>query len=510
MNDWMSDTFTKDFQLVISSSNGFRKEFPLKKNVGLNGWELSLTKEDLNSFPKINMTLDSIITGKRGFNEIKSPKFDLPIPIGSSWEINPDSQKGFAVGGKRVITLKNPLGNCKCLQTVVYKPSFGGQFIFEVNNPENGLNFSPDGKEVSFEVDTTNFQPGQGQLELRQFGGEATNLNIKLYPAPPNVMDVKMARGDSRAIIYGEKLDQLKAVRINGRRARVVEKTIGSQNNSTSNNEQNAPGTFPTNNPSQNEVTVAFEDAAARQESNNITLELELEDNRIYQYPRPFNVSLARPAIVANEAGEIEGTAIKNNSLTSASSVNLAKLPVFPIETSEVDVIVQNTLTDYDFKAENIQIETRIENAQLIQNELPDINFEVLDWKNIKIGFPVNDSIRRLLGGRRLQFRIRDKQRGDSNWYTIKQTFTRVPKIAAVKCQNGVKGNCEISGEGIEYISQVSVDGGKTWFPEQPASLAVQPAPDGRKVDAIPYVGNRKLLKVRLRDFPIMEGLPIN
>jgi hypothetical protein len=130
LTDWTADTFTKDFKLVVSSPNGFRKEFPLKKNVGLSGWELNVTKEDLNSFPKINMTLESVVTGMRGFNEIRSPKFDLPLPVGGSWEVDGQSQKKFAVGEKRIVTLRNQLGNCKCLQAVVYKPSFGGQFVF--------------------------------------------------------------------------------------------------------------------------------------------------------------------------------------------------------------------------------------------------------------------------------------------------------------------------------------------------------------------------------------------
>lgn len=514
MTDWMGDAFTKDFELVISSPNGFRKEFPLKKNVGLNGWELNLTKEDLNSFPKINMTMESVITGMRGFNEIKSPKFDLPIPVGNSWEIVAASQKAFAAGGKRIITLRNQLGSCKCLQSVVYKPSFGGEFVFEAGSRENGLMYSMDGKEVSFEVDTKNFQPGQGKLELRQYGGDLTNLDVNLYPAPPQINDLKMARGDTRAILYGVRLDQLKAVVINGKRAVVVERK-----NSAANIDQKANPGVPQENVSvnaqnpaaagvavtepQSEVTVAFENPGFRQDSNNISLELELVGDRIIPYPTTFNVSLARPLIVTNEVSEVEGTAIK---IGFVSPVNLDNLPVFPIETTAVSLIVQNALTDYDFKAENIQIETRIENAQINQGDLPEANFEVLDWKNIKISFPIYERLKKLIGGRRLQFRLRSRERGDSDWITIKQTFARLPNISTVKCSNE---NCEMSGEGIEYISQVSVDGGKTWNPEAPATLMAQPTSDDKKIVIIPNYTNKNLLRIRLRDFPSIEGLTV-
>lgn len=508
MNDWMSDNFTREFELVISATNGFRKEFPLKKNVGMGGWELNLTKEDLNSFPKISMSLSSMIVGKRGFNEVQSPKFDLPVPTGSSWEINDQSQKGFAVGGKRLVTLRNTLGNCRCLQAVVYKPSFGGEFVFEAGNRENGLIYSIDGKEVSLEIDTTGFQPGAGQLELRQFGGETSSLPINLFPPPPQINDVKMARGDSRAVIYGERLEQLKAVNINGKRANVVDRSTA--------NVPPAPGSLPNNaqssnnatgnNQVQTQVTVAFENTAARQDGNTVSLELVLDENRVYPYPKTFNVTLARPAIVADEAGNVVGTPV-SNSLVSA--FDLKNLPVFSIETSGVSLIVQNALTDHDFKPENIQVEARIENSQNTDVSLIETNFEVLDWKNIKLNLNVTEQGRRLLGGRRLQFRIRDKERGDSNWYTVKQTFIRMPQIKSVHCSTAKNANCEVSGEGIEYISQVSVDGGKTWFPGQSATLTVQPTTSGSKIVTIPYFTNKNLLKIRLRDFPIIEGLPV-
>ncbi len=525
INNWMSDNFTNDFNLLINSPNGFRKVFPLKKNVGLSGWELNVTKEDLNAFPKINMTLESVITGKRGFNEIKSPKFNLPIPIAGTWEIAPEAQKAFAVGGKRTITLRNPLGNCKCLEAVIYKPSFGGQFIFDANNAENGLWFSADGKEVSFEIDATNFQPGQGQLELKQYGGESTNLALNLYPSPPNITSLKISRGDRQATITGERLEQLRAVKINGKRA-IIEG--GNIINPTNNENSGLVSSAPVYTLSSSEKVFVFEDSNARQDSNVVSLELELEDNRSYSYPKTFSVSVARPSIVANQAGEVEGVAILNpaSGLNNNGAVNVGNgkaisanktkspftasdLPVFPINSSEILVDVHNALTDYDFKVENIQIETRIEKSQISPSELPKAVFEVLDWKNMKISFLLSEQSQALLGGRRLQFRIRDKQRGDSDWYTVRKTFARIPGSISVSCTSGTNGNCQMKGEGIEYISQVSVDGGKSWYPQEPATLTVQTAPDGRKLALIPRYSNKALLKIRLRDFPIAEGMAV-
>lgn len=397
--DPTADTFSKDFKLLLTSSNGFKKEFPLKKNVGMGGWELNISPEDMNSIPKINMTLEAEITGTRGFNEIRSPKFNLPISTGGTWQIKPESQKEFAVGGKRTVTLQNALGDCRCLQSVTYKPSFGGQFVFEANSKENALQFSDDGKEVSFEIDVTGFQPGQGQLELKTYGGAPTTLPLKLYPLPPNITDFKIARGDNQVVITGERLEQLQFIKVNGKKAKSLSLTASDGN-------QNS-----------NQRVFIFGDSNAKQTDAVVSLELGLEDDRTYQYPKTFTASPARPAIAANESNEIEGVFTSRNAATK-SQFDLSDYPIIPIDAAELSIVVQNKLTDYDFNQENIQIETRIEKSQPGLADLPKASFEVLDTNTLRLNFTFNEQIQKFIGGRRLQFRIRDKERGDSDWYT--------------------------------------------------------------------------------------------
>jgi hypothetical protein len=86
-----------------------------------------------------------------------------------------------------------------------------------------------------------------------------------------------------------------------------------------------------------------------------------------------------------------------------------------------------------------------------------------------------------------------------------------VPESISIKCGAGAQGVCQIKGKGIEYISQVSVDDGKTWYPEAPAALLVEPAADGRSTAQIPRyaAAAKKSLQIRLRDFPSAEGLTI-
>jgi hypothetical protein len=511
--EWVNDTFTRDFKLVVNSSNGFRKEFFLRKNVGMGGWELNLTPQDFTAFPKVNMTLEAEVFGTRGFNEIKSKKFDLPVAVGGTWSISPESQKAFAVGGKRKVILQNSLGTCRCLQAVIYKPSFGGQFVFEANGRENGLQFSGDGREAFFVIDAGYFQPGQGTLELRAFGSDIVNIPIKLYPKPPVVTDVKIAKGDSQAILTGERLEQIQWIKINGKRAKLQLAGIPTTppvNTNTSNGIQSQKLT---------QRVFVFEDPKAIHTADTISLELGLENERNYPYPETFAPSPSRPAVAANDAKEIEGAAATtagntnntNNKTNQGlySLLNSNKLPVFPIETSEITVSLQNTRTDYDFKAEDLSIETRIEKSQKPAGDLIKVNFEVLNWKNMKVTFTLTEQIQKLIGGRRLQFRIKDSERGDSDWYTIKQPFVRFPNIVSVKCTTEMNGQCEIKGEGIDYIGQVSVDGGKSWFPSEANGLKTQATKDGQTAAMIPLLTNKKLLQIKLMDFPKTEGLSI-
>lgn len=195
--DASADSLTRDFRLVVNSASGFKKEFPLKKNLGLGGWELSLTREEINSFPK-GQTMEAILTGTRGFNEIKSPVFKLPPVSVGIYEITPESQKNFTVGGKRTITVKNTSGDCRCIQAIVLKISSGNNqtlLMFEANarEPKNKLQFSPDGKEVSFEIETTNLPAGNVVLEIRTYGGEAATLPLKLNP-PDSALNSRSER----------------------------------------------------------------------------------------------------------------------------------------------------------------------------------------------------------------------------------------------------------------------------------------------------------------------------
>ncbi len=588
--DQLSDNFTKDYTLTMSSTNGFRKEFTLKKNIGLGGWELNITPQDLQEFPKIQMNLETVIKGTRGFNEIKSPPFFLPIAIGGSWEITPESKKEFTVGGKRTITIKNTLGNCQCLQAVIYKPSFGGQFVFDTDDKDHALQYSPDGKEVSFAVDATNFQAGAGEIELRTYGGEAVKLPLKLHPLPPHVTNLRIGKGDREGIISGERLEQIQAVKINGKRAVVIgghgdAGTRGSGNQTQTYGNQpsyqnpsqpnygnqpsypNQPNSLTPNSAtlqlpnnyvpnlqasSPNERVLVFTDANAKLTENTVSIELELEDNRIFPIKQNFAVILARPTFAANENREIEGIAIDNGklimdngsinhesgkrqlttrnktktSLSNNSQFSTINYPLSTIgvEISEISLNIQNVLTDYDFKVENLFIETRLEksSANLGFNPsynnhgsgtdipLPKALFEVLDWKNLKVSFQLSEKLQKMLGGRRLQFRIRDKERGDSDWYSIKQTFVRLPQISSITCTNQMNSMCEMKGASLDYISQVSIDGGQTWYPNSPATLQVQPTQDGQKLAMIPILANKKLLMIKLRDFPHGEGLFIN
>ncbi|HRH41212.1 MAG TPA: hypothetical protein PKY82_06165, partial [Pyrinomonadaceae bacterium] len=491
-------------------------------------------------------------------------------------QITPESQQNYVVGGKRTISIRNTLGNCQCLQAVIYKPSFGGQFVFAADDKDHGLNYSPDNKEVSFEVDATNFQAGAGEIELRTYGGEAQKLPLKLYPLPPNITGLKMNKGDREGIISGDRLEQITSLKINGRRATVVssqnsasfpsgQSSYGSGNTVNSANSVNSPTVnfvpnLSTGNPK--ERVFVFEDANARITENTAVLELGLEDNRTFEVKQTFPVALSRPLIVANENREIEGTVMdngqlkmenaspkvlsiiqtrkKNNGETGAPKTKSPQLSIvnyplsikdtFPVETKEISLNVQNALTDYDFRVENLSLETRLEKSSSSGNNngygnpnfnpnfnnnginvpLPTASFEILDWKNLRITIQISEQLQKLLGGRRLQFRIRDKERGDSDWYSIKQTFVRVPQITSINCTTEMNGMCELKGASIDYISQVSIDGGQSWYPQNPTTLQVQPTQDGQKLVMIPLLTNKKLLMVKLRDFPKGEGVFIN
>ena len=479
--DWLRDPFTRDFRVIMSAENGFSKEFRLTKNLGMSGWMLNLNPQDIQAFPKVKMAVESKVVATRGFNQLESKKFSMPISGGGKWEISRESLSEFSVGGKRRIVIKNTMGSCRCLQTIKYKPSFGGEFLFTAGAKTNPLKFSEDGKEAEFEIDTANFQPGQGTIELMTYGSrQPQKLTVKLYPLAPEINKLIAHKGDNKIIIEGNRIEQIKTLNVGGKLA-------------TSRQTQPQPAG--------NKRTFTFSNPREVILSNSVTLKLNLEGNRVFEYPKSFQVLPARPAIAANDKREIDAIALASTK-PKASKFDLSDYPLIPVDTEKLTAQVKTSLTDYSFKAENISIETRIENGQVGKNALPRASFDVLDSFNLRINFALNQKYQQFLAGRRLQFRIKDKVRGNSDWYTLRQTFVRIPEIESIVCR---EQECNLTGKGLDYIGQISTDGGKVWQPAPPA----QPTPDGKSVMTIQGVRDKKLLKIKLRDFPKMKGLSI-
>lgn len=173
--EWLTDTFTRDFKMILTDNENWTKEFPLRKNLGLNAWEVDFTKEDLAALPK-KEGFFAKISGKRGFSGIESPMFTVPISNGINWEASIESVSS----GKNMVTLKRTSGEAKCSQTIIYKSSGGQPVIFPITKENNILNISEDKSEIKFEIEKTNSQGITDTIQIQQFGGEL--LNVKLKP----------------------------------------------------------------------------------------------------------------------------------------------------------------------------------------------------------------------------------------------------------------------------------------------------------------------------------------
>ena len=196
------------------------------------------------------------------------------------------------------------------------------------------------------------------------------------------------------------------------------------------------------------------------------------------------------------------------NPLLAVNRLAFSINDLFPIDANNISVIARNVLTDYDFKTENIRVETSIEGSMFTPDQLPQVTFEVLDPMNMRINLAISENARKYLGGRKLRLRIVDRQRGNSDWYTIRQPFVRFPKLESVVC-GATQGtsNCQLSGIGLDYIQQVSIDGGQTWFPALPGSLQAQLTGDGKSSAIIPMLANKNSLKLKLRDYATGDGM---
>jgi hypothetical protein len=170
--EWLSDTFTRDFKLILTDNNGWNKEFALRKNLGLNAFEAEISKDDITALPKNNV-FDAKITGKRGFTMIESPIFQIPIANGGNWEASVKAGSN----GKNLVTLKRVAGDARCSQNIIYRPSVGQPVIFPITKENSFLKLTEDRNEITFEVDSAT--PASDSIQIQQFGGEMLNVTIK-------------------------------------------------------------------------------------------------------------------------------------------------------------------------------------------------------------------------------------------------------------------------------------------------------------------------------------------
>lgn len=172
--EWLSDTFSRDFKLHLSNKTGWKKEFNMRKNTGLNAWEVDITKEEMAALPKENV-FDAKITGKRGFTLIESPAFQIPVSNGGTFEASIEAMSK----SKSQITVKRLSGNAKCDQNIVYKPAKGQSVIFPLAKENSFLKFTEDRNEITFQVDAPKYQALTDAIQIQQFGGETLNVAIK-------------------------------------------------------------------------------------------------------------------------------------------------------------------------------------------------------------------------------------------------------------------------------------------------------------------------------------------
>ena len=478
--DWLRDRFTREFKLVMSAENGFFREFPLTKNLGISGWTFNVNTKDIQAFPKIKMKVESKIVATRGFTQIESEPFILPIAGKDKWKISKESFSGFLVGGQRRVAISNAIGNSNCLQSIKYKHSSGRELTFRTKSRNNPIRLSEDGSKVWVDIDTNQLSAGKGTLEIHTHGSKQPfKIPLALFPPVPEITKIHAYRGDNKVLIEGRRLDQIKTLRVNGKLAGIANRRLNSRNQSSS-----------------SQKVFEFQKKGDQILLGKVSIEMGLLEGRVFAPSKVFPVLPARPAIQTKRLREIEPIMMKNKRYPSR--FDLSEYPIASINVEAVTISAKVSLTDYSLRAENISIETRIENGEIKPKAQPEMTFEVLDPFTLEIRFIFNQRLRQILAGRRLQFRLRDQIRGTSDWYTINKTFVRFPEIKSVRCY---KNECKITGSGLSYIGEVSTNAGRIW--DDP------PQVQGNMFLIIKGIRDKKLLRFKLRDFPDTKALQI-
>jgi len=449
-----STRYAHDMVLRVKTKDGRGLDLPVRADAERGGFVADTSGVDPASFGD---SVDGALSGYWGFEPFTGPAFHLENVQGAAWRLTEDDQGAAVVGRDDTVRLKGR--DSACVDGVTLRgPSGGSQTVaWKATGPD----------ELTVTLPLTNVDPGAMTLLIKQYGmKQPDEAPLQAFAQAGRLDSFTLHAGDAFGVLKGSRLDEVAALNVDG---------VGFR-----------PGALTTS-AGGDELTLVAEDTpalAALRVGQTATAKVVLKDGRTVRLKTSVDAARPRVALI--------GKSIDAVPATSPLAIELGDLDEMPAGarlTFSVRAESPANLADPDA----IEVATADGSASTTLTGTSGLTRED-EHVALATLTPAKAFGASAFGA--LRFRI--VQGGVTGDWQPLVTLVRLPTLRDLKCREGVRGPCQLTGSDLFLIDSVSSDAAfdhAVKVPEGfPGAAITTPHPeDGR-------------LFVRLRDDPTAIG----
>lgn len=445
-----STNLAHDFVLRVPQTSGKAVDLPAIPDPAQGGFVI-----DAHSLPAgaIVSQVKGTLHGKWGFEEFDGPSFNLRGAHTAKWTIPAADQNALVVGREDTLHLDSECAVCADAVTV---RDTQGHDIKTTWKP-----LTPDELEVHIPLSAV--QSGLLTLRVKQLGIEQPDeFSLPAYAEAAHLDRFTLNAGDSKALLVGTRLDQVKGLEVSG--------------------VQFVPGKLTRNGQNDNLPLLASTTlvAGALKPDESVTAHVALRDGRVLNLQT--EVAPPRPKVA------LIGKSVERGPTPSA--IRFASQDQLP-QDSTLSFFLKTAVPDKFPRGEKIEVATADESFT-VSLSIADGNLILQDAQTVLAALdPLKAFGPSAFGA--LQFRPVGADGVKGDWQPLVR-LVRIPTLKEIRCPDSADKPCTLSGTNLFLIDSVASDAQFTHNTPVPlgfveSSLTV-PRPNGT------------LLYIKLRDDP--------
>jgi hypothetical protein len=409
-----STRYAHDMVLRVSAKDGQTVDLPVKADAEKGGFIADVTGFDSTKFGEV---IDGDLHGYWGFEPFDGPKFQLQNARAGPWRLVADDQQSLIVGRDDTVRLQGQQAACVASVTLQQPSGETQKLDWKALQPDT----------LAVTVPLTNAQPGAMTLLVKQYGMQAPDaIALQAFTQAGHLESFTLHADDLSGVLKGSRLDEVADLTLDG-----IDFKPGVLTSAGGGDELSMDA-------------ADSQSAGKLKAAQSATAKVVLKDGRTVRLK--VTVDPPRPKVV------LIGKSVLPSAIGSPITIQLMGADEAP-QTAQLTFSVR------------AQPPTRFSNRDAI--EVASLDGAVSTTLTPASGLTVEDpqvAVATLDPGKAfgpsafgpLRFRIvQDSGAGD--WQPL-VTLVRLPTLRDLKCQDGTRRSCDLSGSNLFLIDAVSND----------------------------------------------------